>query len=358
MTRSTGRLDEFADWKARADQADMLQAAIRHQAALKRFGREHSGPCPNCGGRDRFSISPTKHKWHCRGHGGGHGSIGMVMHIAGLSFLEACEELTGEPNPSGRKAKPLTESEKAERNQQRVEVQARQRAREAQEAAYQENTRKAAQSIWGASIGLYDTLGAQYLNSRGIPTPDTWPECLRFHPGLPYPGRPARHPALICRVDDVMGDLIAVWRIYLREDARKLDVEHPKLGLGPAGGGAVRLGGLGPKIAVAEGIESAFGYWLLTGMKHPVWAALSTAGMVGIDIPLGVGLVVVVPDGDKPLRKKKDIYVESIPAGRKAANALFVRMVEHGIRCNVAAEPPQGKDYLDLWREHSREFTL
>lgn len=355
MTRSTGRLDEFADWKARADQADMLQVAIRHQATLKRCGREHCGPCPTCGGRDRFSISPTKHKWHCRGHGGGHGSIGMVMHIAGLSFLEACEDLTGDPNPSGKKSKPLTEAEKAERHRQRLEAQARQRAREAQEAAYQENTREAAAAIWSASIGLYDTLGAQYLNSRGIPTPDAWPECLRFHPTLPYPGRPGRHPALICRVDDVMGHLTAVWRIYLRAEGRKADVAAAKLGLGPAGGGAVRIGGVGGRIAVAEGVETALAYWCLTGRKYPCWAALSTSGMQGLEVPLGVGQVVVVPDGDKPLRKKDGVAVESIPAGRKAAQALWVRMVEQGIRCNVAAEPPQGKDYLDLWREHSRE---
>ncbi|BEV43942.1 DUF7146 domain-containing protein [Afipia carboxidovorans] len=348
-------LDRFEDWRARADECDLYETAIKYNAVLKRAGREWIGPCPACGGRDRFSVNQQRHKWNCRGLRGGRGAISMVQHIAGLSFLEVCEELTGEPNPSGRRAKPLSEAEKAERNRQRLAAQARQRAREAQEAAYQENTREAAQAIWNASTSLHDTLGAQYLNSRGIPTPETWPDCLRFHPALPYPGKSGRYPALICRVDDVYGQLTAIWRIYLRADARKLDVDSPKLGLGPAGGGAVRLGGIGPKIAVAEGVESAFGYWLLTGMKHPCWAALSTSGMQGIEIPLGVGQVVVVPDGDKPLRKKDGAYVESIPAGRKAARALWVRMVEQGIRCNVAAEPPAGKDYLDLWREHSRE---
>jgi putative DNA primase/helicase len=279
----------------------------------------------------------------------------MVMHIAGLSFLEACEDLTGEPNPSGRGSRPLSPAEKAEREKRRLASQARQRARDAEETAYQENTKEASQAIWSAYVALSGTLGARYLNSRGIPTPETWPDCLRFHAALPYPGKPGRYPALICRVDDVYGHLTAIWRIYLRSDARKLDVDNPKLGLGPAGGGAVRLGGMGPKIAVAEGIESAFGYWLLTGMKHPAWAALSTSGMQGIEIPLGVGQVVVVPDGDKPLRKKEGLYIESIPAGRKAAQALWVRLVEQGIRCNVAAEPSAGKDYLDLWREHSRE---
>lgn len=349
-------LDRFEDWRARADECDLYETAIKYNAVLKRVGREWVGTCPECGGNDRFAVNQQKHKWNCRGHGGGRGAISMVQHIARLSFLEACEELTGEPNPSGRRAKPLSEAEKAERNRQRLAAQARQKAREAQEAAYQADTKEAAQTIWGASTSLHDTLGAQYLNSRGIPTPtEGWPDCLRFHPALPYPGKTGRYPAMICRVDDVYGQLTAIWRICLRADGRKADVPNAKLGLGPAGGGAVRVGGIGPKIAVAEGIETALGYWFLTGRKYPCWAALSTSGMQGIDIPLGVGQVVVVPDGDKPLRKKDGAFVEAVPAGRKAAHALYVKLVERGIRCNVATEPGPGRDYLDLWREHSRE---
>ncbi len=89
----------FDDWKQRADETDPLEAAAKYGAVLKRAGREHVGPCPFCNGRDRFSLNLQRHKWNCRGHGGGHGAVSMVMHIAGLTFLQACEELTGEPNP-------------------------------------------------------------------------------------------------------------------------------------------------------------------------------------------------------------------------------------------------------------------
>jgi len=354
MNRTDARRE---NWIARARSADLLETAARYGAVLKRAGREHVGPCPACGGRDRLGINPGKSAWVCRGAGGGHDAISLVMHIACLSFLEAVENITGEPPPNG-KAKPLSVEERAKRDKRRQDAEAAQRRREADERAYQEGTREAAQLIWGASIGLCDTLGALYLNNRGIPTPDAWPECLRFHPSLPYPGKSGRYPVLICRVDDVMGDLTAIWRVYLRGDGRKADVPNAKMGLGPAGGGAVRIGGLGGRVAVAEGVETALAYWCLSGRKYPCWAALSTSGMQGLEVPLGVGQVVVVPDGDKPLRKKDGVAVESVPAGRKAAQALWVRMVEQGIRCNVAAEPPQGKDYLDLWREHSREDAL
>lgn len=281
----------------------------------------------------------------------------MVMHIAGLSFLEAVQNITGEPPPS-RNLKPLTEAERAERNRRRQESEARQRARKAQEISYQEDTREAAQAIWDNSSELPGTLAEQYLRLRGM---DDLHPCfhsvLRFNPSLPYPGKAKPYPALVCRVDDVMGQLSSVWRIFLRGDGRKADVDNAKLGLGPAGGGAVRLGGVASHIGIAEGVETALAASLLTVGKIPVWAALSTAGMIGLEVPLGVSRITVFPDGDRPLRKKGHEYEAAIPAGRKAAQALFARLTEEGIRASIAAEPPPGKDYNDLWIEQMRDVA-
>lgn len=346
----------FEDWKLRADQSDLLATAIMYGAVLKRAGREHVGPCPGCGGTDRFSINPSRNLWHCRGHqGGGHGAIGMVQHIAALSFLQACEALTGEPNPTSRgPAKPLSDAELAERNRRRLETEARQASLKAQEMAHENNTRDAAAKIWLASTAVRGTIAERYLQSRGLIAPDgnAW---LRFNPSLNYPGK-GPMPALVCRVDDLTGDLCAVWRIFLKQDGSgKADVENPKLGLGPAGGGAVRIGGVGKTVAIAEGVESAIGFWLLTNRRHPTWASLSTAGMIGIEIPLGVERVIVVPDGDRPIAKRDGQYVPAIPAGRMAAQALRARLMIEGVACVIAAEPKAGKDYADLWSEHQRE---
>lgn len=353
MTRSTDVHREA--WVGRARDAELLEQAIRCGAALKRAGCEHTGPCPWCGGTDRFSINPVKAKWHCRGHGGGADAIGMVMHIAGLSFLEAVQDITGEPPPSGN-LKPLSEAEKAERNRQRLESETRQQARKAQELAYQEDTREAAQGVWDASVPIKGTLAETYLRSREIAL-DEYPDMLRFHPSLPYPGKPKPYPVLVCRVDDVVGNLTAIWRIFLREDGRKADVENAKLGLGPSAGGAVRLNGLGPHIGIAEGVETALAAWMLTGRKIPIWSGLSTA-ISGVEIPLGVSRVTIFPDGDRPMRRKGHEYEPAEPAGRKAAQALFARLTEEGIRASIAAEPSVGKDYCDLWLEQMREGEL
>lgn len=350
MTRSSDIHREA--WVGRARDADLLENAVRCGAALKRFGKEHTGPCPFCGGTDRFSINPVKAKWHCRGHGGGGDAIGMVMHIAGLSFLEAVKDITGEPPPSGS-LKPLSEAEKAERARQRQRSEADQQARRAQERAYEQNTREAAQTIWDASITIWGTTAHHYLGSRGLHM-EEYPDVLRFHHALPYPGQGKLYPVLVCRVDDVIGNLTGIWRIFLRDDGRKADVENAKLGLGPTAGGAVRLNGMAPHIGIAEGVETALAAWLLIGRSIPVWSGLSTS-YVNLEVPLGVSRVTIFPDGDRPLKRQGHEFIPAEPAGRKAAQSLFARLTEEGVRAAIAAEPPPGKDYNDLWLDNVRE---
>jgi len=343
----------FEDWKSRAQKADILQEAVTRGAILKRAGKEHIGPCPACGGTDRFSVNPTKQIFNCRGAIGGD-VIGLLMHLDGMSFTQACEVLTGEPPPNGQ-SKPLGAAEVEARAKQRREAEARQRQRKAEQDAHEEDTKEAALAIWMASKPLRGTIAEKYLQSRGLGM-DAYPDVLRFHPSLSYPNG-KRYPALICRGDDVVGELTAIWRIYLRDDGRKADVPNCKLGLGPAGGGAVRIGGLGPKIGIAEGVESALSFWLMIDRKYPVWAALSTSGMIGFEVPLGVDHVQIAPDGDAPIKRLGDEYVPSVPAGRKAALTLRSRLLEEGTSCSIAVEPPPGKDMNDLWLLRMQEVA-
>lgn len=345
MSRADPRFD---DWKSKAMQADILAEAVARGAKLKRAGREHVGPCPACGGRDRFSINTQKRIFNCRGSGGGD-VIGMVMHIDGASFLQACEALTGEPPPNGQ-SRPMSDEEKAEREKRRAENEAAQRRREAEERAREEDTKESAQAIWNASRPIDGAPAELYLRNRGFVRPETgWPMVLRAHPSLPHK-EGGRHPALVCLVDDPFGGLCAVWRIYLTQDGFKADVHDVKLGLGPASGGAVRIGGIRPRIGIAEGVESAFGAWLMIGGAYPVWSVLSTSGMVNFEPPIQVESITIFPDGDRPVRAKDgQIVPVDVAPGMKAARALKASMAEIGIDCTIAAEPPVGMDYCDLW---------
>lgn len=104
------------DWLARAEAVPVLEAygMLGRRERLKRQGSEQVGPCPHCGGSDRFALSPRKNRWNCRGFGGG-GPVRLLMHCDGLGFLEAAERLTGEPCPNGRGQRELTPEQARER---------------------------------------------------------------------------------------------------------------------------------------------------------------------------------------------------------------------------------------------------
>lgn len=79
-----------------ARQADILTVAQRF-GALRRVGAsEYAGPCPVCGGTDRFSVNSKKQLWNCRGCGkGGGDAISLAMHALDLDFRQAVAFLTG-----------------------------------------------------------------------------------------------------------------------------------------------------------------------------------------------------------------------------------------------------------------------
>ena len=105
---------------------------------------------------------------------------------------------------------------------------------------------------------------------------------------------------------------VAIHRTYLAEPGRKAAIEPNKAMLGPVKGGAVRLSdGAGP-LVIAEGIETALSLLGALGGHQPrVWAALSTSGIGGLQLPALPGDLVVAPDRDA--------------AGMKAAHTLAQR---------------------------------
>ena len=95
------------DWIERA-RAEKIGNVLLERGILKTLkGRKSkfAGPCPNCGGRDRFSVNLSKGDggvFNCRGcHGSGGDAISLVMFLDCCSFVRAVEVLVGPP-PDGR----------------------------------------------------------------------------------------------------------------------------------------------------------------------------------------------------------------------------------------------------------------
>ena len=192
-------------------------------------------------------------------------------------------------------------------------------------------------ALWSAGKPAAGTLLEVYLASRGILLPP--PPTLRFHPALRHPSG-GTWPAMLGLVTRGIDDApIAVHRTFLAlNGSGKAPVVPARMVLGPCRGGAVRLGGAGRKLMVGEGIETCLAAIQATSL--PAWAALSTSGLVGLDLPAEVNQVVVLADGDDP--------------GESAAQQCAHRFRAGGRLVRIA-RPPRGFDFNDLLKQGAAE---
>lgn len=119
-------------------------------------GGEYAGPCPGCGGVDRFRLFPERDRWFCRGcspRGGD--AIQYLRAFRGLSYPEACQVLGQEPA-----SRPRTAAKPPERWEPKPST--------PPPALWQE---KAAALVGWAEGNLWGEAGAEaraYLEGRGL----------------------------------------------------------------------------------------------------------------------------------------------------------------------------------------------
>jgi hypothetical protein len=99
----------------RARAVDILSVATHYGARLRKAGGgEFAGPCPLCGGRDRFNVNVRKGIWICRGCDKGDDVIALVRHLDGCGFNEAIARLTGETRPTPQFAAASPQCQRAQ----------------------------------------------------------------------------------------------------------------------------------------------------------------------------------------------------------------------------------------------------
>ncbi len=87
------------DLKTRVDLLDLVgrDTTLRKVAATR--GGEYAGPCPSCGGTDRFRVQPERGLWWCRACRGGDRWADAIEYVRwrdGVTFGEAVRFLGGE----------------------------------------------------------------------------------------------------------------------------------------------------------------------------------------------------------------------------------------------------------------------
>ncbi len=189
---------------------------------------------------------------------------------------------------------------------------------------------RSAMAIWNESVPASGTLVETYLSFRRIDV--EIPKAIRFHPAMRHRPSQTVWPAMIALVTNSRGSPVAVHRTYLAQDGLgKAPADPPKMMLGPCSGGAARLGPADASLMIGEGIESTLAVVKATG--RPAWAALSTSGLTGLQLPMTVREVTVLADGDD--------------AGERAARSCANRWADEGRRVLIA-RPPRGLDFNDM----------
>lgn len=345
-------------------------------SGLKRAGVERIGPCPMCGGDDRFGINTRKNQWQCRRCGGKGDQIALVQFVLGLDFPAALEWLCGP-------RQELSAEERAARAARDAE---NQRRKEAEAAKFRAKAIADARRIWEAGQDAAVSPVRDYLAARGI-TPDHLPRlpiCLRYAPNLAYmvenpapQGRDDRFlqahrgPAMLAAIQGPDGRFCAVHRTWfdLSRPQGKVAILHPVTGekmarkkiLGSKKGGAIRLSrGAGAMLVMGEGIETTLtaaiaGVW----PEAHFWAGVDLGNMAGARMlgkgqryagipdlgdaeafvpPPWVAHLIFVQDGDSDPRDT----TAKLQAGLRRAMAH-----RPGLRAQIAACPP-GRDLNDV----------
>jgi putative DNA primase/helicase len=280
------------------------------ESFLSKRPRDH-GPCPICGGVDRFRYDDKDGAgtFFCNQHGAGDGMM-LAMQHTGLGFADCAarvDEIIRNVKPDSVPRKPeITE----------------------------EDRRRMLKALWTEAKPLTEgDLVTRYLGSRGLiaETPE-----LRFASAV-RDGEGGIRPAMIARVLTPDGGRVAtLHRTFLRPDGlAKAEMQSPRK-LAPGSvpeGSAIRLGPVADALGVAEGIETALAASVL--FELPVWATVSSAMMEKWTPPAGVSEVCIFADNDAAF------------GGQAAAYSLAHRL-KRDFDVTVRVPPMAGTDWNDV----------
>lgn len=263
-----------------------------------KFLSKKNGPCPICGGKDRYRFSDLNGDglYYCTGCGPGDG-FSLAQKVAGKSFGEVKEFILTHAG----KVRPVVE---------KVDL---------------EECRKAAADRWKKGrLPTPDGLVWRYIEGRIGVLPHLVSEIRQYEGNL------------IARISGEDGRGVNIQTIELRADAGKVVRGDKKVMRGSLPkGSAIRLvksenGVLG----IAEGIETALSAYSLFGV--PTWSVISTSGMVNWVPPEDVHTVVVYGDNDENFAGQAAAYA--------IANKLFTQWKK---KVEIRIPPIAGWDWND-----------
>ncbi|MGV0879458.1 toprim domain-containing protein [Martelella sp. FLE1502] len=259
------------------------------------FLTKKHGPCPFCGGKDRFRYTDIGGTggWICNqcGHGSG---IDWVMRAMSVDFKGAADMV-----------RPLVESATPETVQEIPEW----KKREWMNQLWKDSR----PVVQGDPVWLW-------FNRRvgGFNIPKTIRYCERCE--YKFGGVHEYHPAMVAMIHGPDGKPCSLHRTYLTKDGRKASVSNVRMMMpsNMADGAAIRLCEPGEAMGLAEGIETAASFMKLFNV--PTWAVMNATMLEKWEPPEIVKRVFIGGDNDQNFRGQKATFT--------LANRLALRGIE------------------------------
>ncbi len=360
------------------------------KGSIRKNGHNLIGPCPSCGGDDRFGVNTTDDKWICRHEGiGGNDAISMVILLDrwptkgktyGECFLEACEIITGRKRTDAMSEAEADERAKALAEKKSKQAEEGERRRQEAIASAMKLWKKTAPA--GRHVARYlnddraiDIDVSRLLTVRELDVLEYWHDMAE--PGSKRADMQVIHrgPAQVAVILDSAGKFCGVHRTWLDPNGRKGKAVIVKPGpepealdakkvQGSMGDGAIRLvtprdaaGNItATRMVVGEGIETTLtpaaaearadtAYWCAITMGH-------MAGRAGKDpdtgrrdesepdmddtkcflVPEWVKELVLLGDGDSDPAKTKAAMTRAAKRAKRMRPGIIVRIAWPGIR--------------------------
>jgi hypothetical protein len=259
-----------------ARNVDLLDLARRYVTLKKIAASEYAGPCPRCGGTDRFNVNPVKRTFLCRNC------------ADGCDFRAALERLGSllpaapiEPARRAEAASPDEEHVRNLRSAARIISQIRPIADSPVALRYLREVREIDVDAIADVLGEVDSIGwrpSVYLNE----------------PGHGLNGK--RLGAIVAILTDPLTAKPrgAISRTYITPDLKKIGKAKSL-----AGSGIARLSrneDVLEGLHICEGLESAL-YGLSIGFR-PIWSTGSTSQLRAFPVLPGISQLTVFADRD------------------------------------------------------------